>query len=98
MDKDIAIKWATALRSNRYKQGYANLYNTKNDTYCCLGVLCKVQNIPIFQDQQQPAYDALQKLGIDTVSFWHLNDIYRRSFSEIADKIEDLYIKGDPSE
>lgn len=42
MDKEIKQKWVKALRSKKYKQGMNFLYNKKQKTYCCLGVLCKV--------------------------------------------------------
>ncbi len=34
--------WVESLRSGDYKQGVEYLYNPNNNTYCCLGVLCKV--------------------------------------------------------
>lgn len=42
MKKLIAIQWAKALRSNRYKQGQ-NLLASEGE-YCCLGVLCELYN------------------------------------------------------
>jgi hypothetical protein len=42
MKKLIAIKWAKALRSNKYKQGQ-NLLASEGE-YCCLGVLCELYN------------------------------------------------------
>ena len=39
MNKEIAKKWVKALRSGKYKQGTNVLHNTRNNTYCCLGVL-----------------------------------------------------------
>ena len=40
MNKQIAKKWADALASNRFKKGGNALQS--DDTYCCLGVLCKL--------------------------------------------------------
>ena len=34
--------WVEALRSGKYKQGRLALYDKHNESYCCLGVLCKV--------------------------------------------------------
>ena len=40
MNPELKTKWLEALRSGNYKQGHGTLH--KNDTYCCLGVLCEV--------------------------------------------------------
>lgn len=37
-------KWVEALRSGEYKQGRGVL--CKDNKYCCLGVLCKINNRP----------------------------------------------------
>lgn len=39
MRKEIALRWAEALRSEKYTQGRYALRQT-DDAYCCLGVLC----------------------------------------------------------
>jgi hypothetical protein len=36
-------EWIAALESDEYKQGYHKLFDTANKSYCCLGVLSKVQ-------------------------------------------------------
>ena len=36
--------WIAALRSGTYKQGYSRLLSTSG-TYCCLGVLCEINNV-----------------------------------------------------
>ena len=41
MNPEIKTKWLEALRSDRYAQGHATL-RTKDDRFCCLGVLCDV--------------------------------------------------------
>jgi hypothetical protein len=41
MDKTIKKKWVAALRSGEYKQGKSHLH-TRNNRYCCLGVLATV--------------------------------------------------------
>lgn len=40
MDKKIMGKWVKALESGKYKKGREALQ--KNDTFCCLGVLCDI--------------------------------------------------------
>jgi hypothetical protein len=41
---DIKEKWLEALRSGKYKKGKDCLLN--DDKYCCLGVLCEIQERP----------------------------------------------------
>lgn len=41
MDPEIRTRWATALRSGKYKQGRGYLQRA-DDTFCCLGVLCQL--------------------------------------------------------
>lgn len=41
MNADIKTRWVAALRSGGYKQGRVCL-RTKDDKYCCLGVLCDI--------------------------------------------------------
>lgn len=41
MKQEIAQKWIAALRSGEYKQGKNVLYDARDNSYCCLGVLCK---------------------------------------------------------
>lgn len=48
MNATIKAKWLEALRSGKYVQGKGNLFNKEDNTYCCLGVLCKVMNVPAF--------------------------------------------------
>ena len=42
MDAQLKAKWVEALRSGEFKQAQGMLHDTKTDSYCCLGVLCKV--------------------------------------------------------
>lgn len=46
MNKDIAKKWAEALRSGKYEQGREQLStqyeHEDSPRFCCLGVLCEV--------------------------------------------------------
>lgn len=41
MKQDAAMKWAEALESGKYKQGFGQLYD--GTCFCALGVLCVVQ-------------------------------------------------------
>lgn len=40
MKPEIKKLWVDALRSGDYKQGQKVLHHTKNNSFCCLGVLC----------------------------------------------------------
>lgn len=44
LPKKFKAKWLQALRSGKYDQGSSTML--KDDKYCCLGVGCKVLNIP----------------------------------------------------
>lgn len=43
MLKEIKERWASALRSGKYRQGTAMLQDS-NKNFCCLGVLCNLYN------------------------------------------------------
>lgn len=47
ISKSQCIEWITALRSDEFKQGREKLYNKEDDSYCCLGVLAKINNLPL---------------------------------------------------
>lgn len=42
MDAKLKSDWVKALRSGKYKQTTGSLHNTDSNSYCCLGVLCRV--------------------------------------------------------
>jgi hypothetical protein len=42
MDAKLKADWVKALRSGKYKQAEGKLHDPDEDSYCCLGVLCKV--------------------------------------------------------
>jgi hypothetical protein len=41
MNADVKKEWTAALLSGKYKQGQERL-RTRDDKYCCLGVLCEL--------------------------------------------------------
>jgi len=47
MNLNIKARWADALRGGDFKQGQ-NALRSKDDEYCCLGVLCELYRL----DQQ----------------------------------------------
>lgn len=42
MDQELKTKWVEALRSGEFRQTSGKLHDQETDSYCCLGVLCKV--------------------------------------------------------
>jgi hypothetical protein len=44
MDESVKQKWVAALRSGAYEQGIGVLRSSRNDGFCCLGVLCDLYN------------------------------------------------------
>jgi len=42
LKKEFAENWIKALRSGKYKQGNGYLFNNVTNSYCCLGVACKI--------------------------------------------------------
>jgi hypothetical protein len=42
MDAQLKAKWVEALRSDEFKQGSGQLHDRKENSYCCLGLLCRV--------------------------------------------------------
>ncbi len=91
---EVKRKWVEALRSGKFKQGKGQLYITKDNSYCCLGVFCKINDLPY-------KYPQLTKYGISTDiqnDLFDLNDnrsndkgeeIGSKSFEFIADYIEE---------
>jgi len=50
LNKLMKDDWIKALKSGNFKQGKKYLYNPKDKTYDCLGVLCKLNNPNINYD------------------------------------------------
>lgn len=92
MKADLKAKWIKALRSGRYKQGKAELHPTE-DTYCCLGVLCKVARIEKSRwEGCGGLWDSLNsELGVSCAResrLTKMNDSDGWSFKQIADWLE----------
>jgi len=101
MDNDLKQKWVNALRSGNYTQG-RRVLRTADNEYCCLGVLCDVTDqskwvLPdIGKFYAWDGYIGLPPISwdsdmLDSKMFVlaNLNDDQQRSFSEIADWIEE---------
>lgn len=89
MTPETKTKWIDALRSGEFQQGRYALYNNQSDTYCCLGVLCKVLNIPDINVNSEQGYSVLADTHkVNTFAYMTMNDQEQKSFLEIADHIE----------
>lgn len=62
MDKKIALKWAKALESGKYKQAKDALSSREKPKekygYCCLGVLCDIYAKEMKGGKWKPEYGA----------------------------------------
>lgn len=97
MNKKLKQKWVSALRSGKFEQCHNILSDGRG--YCCLGVLAKIQGLPLIDDSiglQQGSYRALAKLiGTDNEGLRSLtirNDGEAghdpHTFDQMADYIE----------
>ena len=106
MTHDLYTRWITALRSGQYRQGFHSICSgpAGHERYCCLGVLCRVIDPmdmlgyhPSYPSM--PFYDQLDRLlGGSVKQYIGLNDLYRLTFEEIAQKIEDSMRPNDEND
>lgn len=62
-------RWVDALRSGRYRQTRGALRdraNTKNEAFCCLGVMCDVHNSKLWHNEKYgfTGYDSLPPYSV----------------------------------
>ena len=94
MNQEVKTKWIQALRSGKYKQGQA--YLRQGDSYCCLGVLCDLnesrQWTPIdhsFKKIYSPFPDDEHQLLPKNISQWaDLIEIEQEELVELNDTEE----------
>jgi hypothetical protein len=104
MKQGLKKKWVAALRSGEYKQGIGELY-VKDNSYCCLGVLCRVagmtnsqiEKITVIDEEEETNYllspELLKKFGLtekQQKGAARMND-NQRDFNYIAKHIERNY-------
>ena len=104
--KEVLRAWVKALRSGKFKQGFGAL--NKNEEYCCLGVLQEIRYRGGDEVKKEKLgglvyyngssayldYKIIEKLVIDYFRLAQMNDAQRKSFSEIADWIEHIYLNS----
>lgn len=79
MKYDIAMEWAAALRSGKYKQGRNRL--NRGGSFCCLGVLCDLSKLGTWNNAHEPDEGSYYKSGKTTAE----NDVLPKSVMEWAD-------------
>ena len=104
MIKEWKDKWVAALRSGNYEQGKYCL-RSKQNTYCCLGVLCDIYDNKVWSehnsyftyngDSQSITRVMREALELPTHhssivdDLMDKNDAYNETFSNIANFIEE---------
>ena len=93
-------KWIKALRSGRYRKGKGMLYRKGkhggHPRYCCLGVAASISGTPSY-DMEGACFiyeagvvpDLIYAEGPMPHVFVKMNDINEKSFSQIADWIQE---------
>lgn len=109
MTPDYKASWVRALRSERYKQGRTTLKQVGLDadgvlvaSYCCMGVLCKVNGLldehgSSMGENEDTSYDYLSchcselfgLSGFEQQLLADMNDVKKCTFDEIATYIEE---------
>lgn len=90
LDTEVKAKWLAGLRSSKFKQGQGQLHHPTNNTYCCLGVLCVVNDKHLwYKDIDELFQNTTAWPDPTQVLLMGMNDIDKKSFSEIATCIEE---------
>ena len=99
--------WTEALRSEKYSQGIGMLYDSEENTFCCLGVACDIVN-PRFKKRDPKMLDCAnfvvpmngevkelkEKYPLIESYLATMND-FEVSFEKIADEINRLWAGDD---
>jgi hypothetical protein len=102
--KVVKENWLTNLESGKYKQGFIDLYNSRNNTFCCIGVLgdCMEElnnDLDINLPDQNPYRFLRANIGAEaTENLWKTNDKtkyhddpeYPRDYSNVIPLIKAL--------
>lgn len=87
------LKWLKALESGEYKQGGGILWSPSKNSYCCLGVLCKINDIPTLGQCSLSSNDQhvlASKIYLKNQSLcMRLNDHFHLSFDSISKRIKE---------
>jgi len=101
VDKAAKTRWVEALRSGKYKQARGTLRDATG-AMCCLGVLAEIEGVPRTRVNDTYVYDfddckcavavpaSFHNLGmVEKLRLINMNDHQKKTFSEIADYIEE---------
>lgn len=91
MNTELARKWVAALRSGKYEQGRGRLYSKIDDTYCCLGVLCKVAEIPHGTGPYERAFMFDVQGNLESFSYTPCREWWNHNFGYSTDIGYDKY-------
>lgn len=85
LPKKFKAKWLEALRSGKFKQGNSMLYDEQSNSYCCLGVSCKIVHPKIDINQEEWI---LSHLFVDIKS--KVPKILRSEDNEVVQKLSNM--------
>lgn len=71
LPKKIKTKWLKALRSGKYKQGRYAVYNPKEKSFCCLGVLQHVTMGGNCELKKYNYHSSNSLAGAPSLSYWN---------------------------
>lgn len=81
MKAEIKSRWVEALRSGEYEQGTEYLKREESSdkiiSYCCLGVLCEINNIRFTLTKEEDG-DVLYGVGIHSEYSFSTRNILKR--------------------
>jgi hypothetical protein len=90
MDQQIKKQWVEALRSGKYKQGTGHLRT--GDNYCCLGVLCDLNEYTNWTPVCEMADEIVYELQPDKNELTYWPSGYIRDWAGISKDNEDHLI------
>ncbi|CAB4163487.1 hypothetical protein UFOVP810_25 [uncultured Caudovirales phage] len=67
---EVKAAWVEALRSGKYKQGRGVLFNTEEQSYCCLGVNCALLDQPYLNTGPQTTIPKSLPNKWDAETWW----------------------------
>ena len=72
------LEWIEALESGEYKQCTQKLYDPETDGFCCLGVACVINNVPITSSYYRRG-DGAKNLSASSKTIAVMNKLHLRS-------------------
>lgn len=93
MNSDLKAKWLEALRGVEFEQNFGSIGGSENNLnkLCCIGVGGRAAGLKAGFAGNQLTRDCAFVLGLSDEqcdTLWRMNDNERKSFSAIADYIE----------